>query len=505
MSSATLRLLLEGRRGDLAAPAAGALAPLAFAPFGLWPLAILAPALLFLAWEEVSPRRALLRGWLFGLGMFGVGVSWVYHSVHHFGGASLPLAVALAALLVLFLALFPALLGWASRRWGAGLAPAARLTALLPAGWLLAEWVRGWLFSGFPWLNLGYALIDTPAAALAPLTGVYGVGWAGTLTAGLLALSAVERGAAWRPAIAVTLLWLAAWALQGHAWTRPAGEPVSVALLQGNVPQSMKWRPEARERTLDLYEAMTRDALGAQLIVWPETAVPAFYHQERFRLERLAGAVELAGGDLLVGVPVWREEAYYNAVVKPAEPAQRYYKRHLVPFGEYLPLRGVLGELLRVLDIPMADFGEGNGDHPPVEAAGHPLGISICYEAAFGEELIDALPEARLLLNVSNDAWFGKTLAPHQHLEIARMRALETGRWLLRGTNNGISAIIGPDGGIEQRGPQFQQYTLRGEARPMTGATPYIMSGNGPVVGLAMVAILGLVLIGRRARHGNGA
>ena len=490
---------LEGRRGDLTALAAGALAPLAFAPFGLWPLALLTPALLFLLWEGATPRRALLRGWLFGLGMFGFGVSWVHYSIHHFGGAPLAVAVALAALLILFLALFPATLGWASRRWGARLSPAVRLLALLPAGWLLAEWLRGWIFTGFPWLNLGYAMIDAPAGALAPLTGVYGVGWAVTLSAGALALAALLGRAAWKPVTAVALLWLAAFALKGYPWTEPAGEPVSVALLQGNVAQEIKWKEGEREHTLELYDGMTRDAFGARLIVWPETAVPAFYHQERFRLQGLARAAEQQGGDLLVGVPVWEEAGrYYNAVVKPADAAQFYYKRHLVPFGEFLPLRSVLGQLLRILDIPMADFGEGNGEQPPIHAAGHPIGVSICYEAAFGEELIDALPEARLLLNVSNDAWFGDTLAPDQHLEIARMRALETGRWLLRGTNNGISAIIRPDGKIEARSPQFERHTLRGEALPMAGATPYVRTGNGIVVGLALVV---LIVIATRSRR----
>ncbi|GAB6039492.1 apolipoprotein N-acyltransferase [Endothiovibrio diazotrophicus] len=493
---------LAGHLGDLLAAGAGALAPLAFAPFGLWPLAILAPALLFLSWEGSTPRRALLRGWLFGLGMFGVGVSWVHYSIHQYGGAPLPLAIAIAALLILFLALFPAALGWASRRWGAALSAPARLLGLLPAGWLLAEWVRGWLLSGFPWLNLGYALIDAPLAGLAPLAGVYGVGWAVTLTAGALALLRRQGSAAWQPLAAVALLWIAAFALRGHAWCEPAGEPISVALLQGNIDQELKWKEGELEQTLAIYDRMTRAAFGARLIVWPETALPTFYHRERYRLQGLARAAKLKGSDLLIGAPVWEgRDRYFNAILNPLDPAGFYYKRHLVPFGEYLPLRPLLGELLRLLEIPMADFSEGTDDQPPITAAGHPIGASICYEAAFGEELIDALPAAQLLLNVSNDAWFGDTLAPPQHLEIARMRALESGRYLLRATNNGISAIIGPDGGITARSPQFERYTLKGEAVPLRGATPYVRVGNGLAVGLGLLVIVITMTLPRHRRN----
>ena len=492
---------LRGRGGEAAALVAGTLTPFAFAPFALWPLAILAPALLLLAWEECSPRRAALRGGLFGLGMFGVGVSWVYHSMHHFGGAPLPLAIALAALLVVALSCYPALLGWAARRGGAHLSPTLRLLALLPAGWLLTEWLRGWLFTGFPWLNLGYAMIDAPPAGLAPLVGVYGVGWAVTFAAGALALTVIDGKRGRRALAAAAVLWGGAFTLQGHTWTQPAGDPLRVALLQGNVAQALKWRPEEREATVKLYDRMSRDAFGSDLIVWPETALPAFYHQERYRLQGLARAAKLQGSELLIGAPVWEGEGrYYNAVLNPGDPATFYYKRHLVPFGEYLPLRDLLGQLLRILNIPMADFSAGDDDQPPVSAAGQPIGVSICYESAFGEALINPLPEATLLLNVSNDAWFGETLAPHQHLEIARMRALETGRWMLRGTNNGISAIIGADGGVAARSPRFERHTLIAEVLPMSGATPYVRFANGPMVAFALLTLLAVLAPSMRRR-----
>jgi apolipoprotein N-acyltransferase len=491
----------------LALPAAfvlGAAVPFAFAPYSLYPVAVAALALLFLLLRGRAPAPAARLGYAFGLGMFGVGVNWVYISIHYFGGSPLPAALATMLLLVAFLSLFPALLAYAAAR--AGGRGAANLL-LLPAGWALSEWLRGWLFTGFPWLNIGYTQIDGPLAGFAPLLGIYGLGWLVAASAGAAAWAFAERGRArWLGPLLLVLLWSAGAGLARIDWTRPVGAPLRVSLVQGNIPQDEKWDPKQQIATLEKYLDLTRPEWYAQgqrksdLVVWPETAIPAFLHQvEEDFLAPLTHEARRAGSDLLTGIPVLdlQNWEYYNAVISVGQEEGAYYKHHLVPFGEYLPLRGLFGTLLEVMPLPVADFSSGSLDQPLLRAAGHPVGVSICYEIIFGNQIIAQLPEAAYLVNVSNDAWFGDSLAPHQHLEMARMRALETGRFLLRATNTGISAIVGPDGGLRERGRQFETAVVRGEIEPRGGATPYVRWGDAPVVIAAAVVVLAA---GRRAR-----
>jgi apolipoprotein N-acyltransferase len=496
---------MAGRRalgwGEGAALLAGALLPLAYAPFGLYPLAWLSLAALFLLLRDLSPRRALLRGWCFGIGLFGVGVSWVYVSIHHYGNAGVLASAAVALALVLATALYPALFAWFVNRIRTG--SGTRYLLLLPAAWTLVEWLRGWLFTGFPWLNLGYSQIDTPLAGFAPLLGVYGVSWLTALLAGLLALAWMERtrlrGAGWL--VAAGLLLLVGLPLERIHWTEASGRPVQASLLQGNIAQDMKWLPELQMSTVERYAELTQASRDSRLIIWPETAIPAFYHQvEEGLLPQLQEAADHWETDLLIGIPLldlgsWQ---YYNTVMSVGREHRFYHKQHLVPFGEYMPWRPLLERFLTVLDLAMADFSRGAPDQVLLQGAGHAIGTSICYEVAFGEEIIRALPEAALLVNVSNDGWFGDSLAPHQHLEIARMRARETERYLLRATNTGISAIIDDRGRVAQRSAQFEVAVLTGPVQPRSGATPYVRWGNWPVVAGAILLVLLLLLLGRR-------
>jgi apolipoprotein N-acyltransferase len=494
--------------------------PLAFAPVGWFPLALIAPALLFALWLEVPPPRAFRRGWLFGAGLFGVGVSWIYVSISQYGGVSLLSSLSLTALFVALMALYPALLGYLVARLYPGRG-AGKALLILPAAWTLFEWLRGWLFTGFPWLDLGYSQIDTPLSGLAPWLGVYGVSWATAASAALL-LEALRLRRPYRVAArlavggaAFAALWGGAWLLGRVEWTHPASAPIRVSLVQGDIAQRLKWRPEERQATMDRYARLTAGHWDSRLIVWPETAVPLFYHQvaDTFMaaLERDARA---HGADLLVGVPVLDEatESYYNSLVKlgaqvgasagggtrPGDSPSFYHKRHLVPFTEYLPLKQVLGGVVELLDVPMSDFSPGPARQPPLQVAGTRAGASICYEIAFGDEVIRALPDAELLVNVSNDAWFGHSLAPYQHLQIARMRALETGRPLLRATNTGITAIVDHRGKVTAALPQFEADVLTATVQPRGGATPYVRLGNLPVV-LAVALILGTGLLRRRS------
>ena len=489
------RLLARGGAGA-ACLAAGALLPLAFAPFGLFPVAFASLAVLFLAWRACgTPHRAFFCGWLFGLGSFGAGVSWVYES---FGFANVAgvLAFVLTVGLVACLALYPAVLGWiAVRAAPAGDAP--RLLAVYPAAWTLWEWFRGWAFTGFPWLQIGYAQIDGPASGWLPVLGVHGAGALTAFAAGGLALALCRfdrRAFAWLAVSAA--LWGAGIGLARIEWVRPAGAPIGVAIVQGNVAQDQKWRPEMRIPTLERYAALTREQIGADLVVWPESAIPGFFDtQEAFTRELLEEVVE-RGSVVVTGVPVreGRGGPYLNAVVMLGPEPEFYFKRRLVPFGEYMPFAFVLRPLAAALGIRMVDFSPGPHAQAPMRFGPHALGVSVCYEIAFASVVRMDLPLAALLVTVSNDAWFGDSIGPHQHLEIARVRAAETGRWLIRATNTGLSAVVSPRGEIRGRLPQFEAAADTFEVVPMRGETPYVRFGDVPVlVALALWLVAGLV------------
>ncbi len=480
-------------RAPLLALCAGALLPLAFAPIAWSWLAPPVLAVLFAALRGAPARRAAWIGGCFGLGLFGTGVYWLHISIHDFGHAPLPLAWALTLAFIVIMALFPAL--------AAALAARARAHCFvhplfaLPGAWVLTEWLRGWFLTGFPWLQLGYSQTDSPLASLAPIGGVHAIGLALAFCAGLLAAlpRATARG---RMAIVATLMAMIAGALllDRVEWTKPAGEPLRVALLQGNISQAVKWRPDEREPTLELYRALTEKNWDRDLIVWPETAVPLFYNQVADDyITALEGDARAHGTELLIGIPYMdlASDRYYNAILALGGVGRQFYsKRHLVPFGEYVPFSGLAGDLLEFMDIPMSDFSSGGEGQPLLEAAGQRIGTTICYEDAFGNEQRYALPDAGLLVNVSNDAWFGDALAPHQHLQMARLRARETERPLLRATNTGISAVIGARGEILARSPRGAVHVLRAEITPHQGATPYVRYGDAPAAALAAVLFM---------------
>lgn len=500
---ARVRALLAGPRADLLALLAGALLPLAFAPLSFYPLAVIAPGLLFLLWLEVTPRRALWRGFLFGVGQFGVGVSWVYVAIHDFGHSGVILAVLLTALFVLILALYPALCGYLAARFLRG-PDGRRLVLLFPAAWTLCDWLRGALITGFPWLNLGYSQIDSPLRGLAPLLGVYGVTFVTVLSAGLLAwLWLADRRVRLAALAGVTALWSGAAWLTQVTWTDVSGAALRVSLVQGNIPQDVKWSPESVQHTLDLYAGLTRQHWDSQLILWPEAAITAFYDEVADDyLAGLAREARAHGTDIVLGIPV-REPGtrrYYNSLYAISPKPGFYHKRHLVPFGDYLPFDEFLRGLIRFFDLPMSGFSAGPDRQPLLQAAGQKIAGAICYEDTFGEEMLAALPEATLLVNATNNAWYGDSWAPHQHLEMSRWRALETGRYMLRVTTNGVSAIIDQNGNIQGRSPQFQTHVLSGAAVPRQGATPYMRIGNWPVILLSLgILVYGLLAARRRS------
>lgn len=488
-----------GLARDAGALLAGVLLPGAFEPYGLWPLAILSPAVLFLTWQHAAPRRAARRGFLFGLAAFLTGTWWTYVSIHDFGQAPAALAGFLTISLSVIIGLYYGGLGWLAARLLPG-AGTVRWLLGLPAGWVLVEWLRGWFLSGFPWLSLGYSQTDAPFGALAPVAGVYGVSWACAAAAG--ALAALGAGASSRLVAAGALLSLfgACLLLTGRSWTVPEGDILSAVLVQGAVGQDEKWEPSALRPTRELYLRLTRDHWGADLIVWPEAAIPDLLDRQAGFLAALDGEARAHGSELLLGILEEDRERrqYHNVLVALGGTPGIYRKRHLVPFGEYFPVPGFVRRWLRLMNLPYTDFEPGRPDQPPLSMAGTRIAPTICYEDAFGNEQRVFLPEAGLLVNVSNDAWFGDTLAPHQHLQIARLRAMETGRWMLRATNNGITAFIDPQGRVISRSRQFVPEVLSGRVQPMAGATPWVRFGDRPLAGLAALIAVGAALRRRR-------
>lgn len=492
------RFRSKPRLADALALIAGIILPLAFAPFGIFPVALISPLLLFASWRDATPRRAFLRGWLFGAGAFGAGVFWIHESFQ-FSNIGLGVAVPLTVTFVAFLALYPALVGYLSRRLGA-VSENARLLLIYPALWVLAEWLRGWLLTGFTWLQLGYSQIDSPLAGFLPLTGVYGVSGLVVFLAALILYAASGNGRVRTGAVgAIAAALLAGGALRGVTWTEDVGAAVRVALVQGNVPQDQKWLPSMRQPTLDRYLELTRRHWEADLVVWPESAVPGLFHRMRSFVDALDAEARRNRTGVLLGIPAVDPAAgrFTNSVILVGSGSGVYHKRHLVPFGEYLPLDSLLRPVTEALGIPVSDFSPGPENQSLLSAAGYPLSLSICYEIAFGGEIIRDLPEARFLVTVSNDAWFGTSIGPHQHFEIARVRALEVGRFLLRATNTGITAIIGPDGRVAGRLAQFQTGVLEGRIMPRAGATPYARLGDYPFIA-AMFLLLAAPWLGPR-------
>jgi len=488
---------------------AGALAVGGFAPLDVWPLPVLSLALLFgLLTRTASSRTGFLVGLSWGLGFFLTGVSWIFVSLSVYGGMSTWLAALATLLFCTVLALFPAAVGALQaypeghKRWT--VSPALRVLLVMPLAWGVTEWMRDWVLTGFPWLALGYSQVPaSPLAGYAPVFGVYGVSFLLALVAALLTWSVNTRDWSQRAWVATAILALGVGgqALHGIAWTTPDGAPTTVALLQGNIPQAMKWQPEKTRATLETYARMAA-ASPAQLIVLPETALPLFESDlPDFYRARLISLGQNNGGDVLAGVPTGSlQGAYYNSVISlGSAPTQHYHKVHLVPFGEYIPLKAVWGWVIEVLHIPLSDFARGAVDQRPLAIGGQRVAVNICYEDAFGEEIIRQLPAASVLVNVSNLAWFGDSFAPWQHAQMSQMRALETGRMMLRATNTGLTAIIDAQGHLLAHLPPFTAGSLTGTIQGYAGSTPYVRWGNGPV--LALWGVLGAGLLTRRFRR----
>jgi apolipoprotein N-acyltransferase len=473
--------------GDVAAMACGLALVFAFAPFNIYPLAVLALASWFWLIEGLPPGRAFRRGFLFGVAEFGFGIYWIYISIHGMGKAPVWLALGIQVALVAWVSLYPAVVAWAAA-WLAPAPGAWRRVLVLPALWTFAEWIRAWLLSGFPWLSLGYSQTASPLLGFAPVLGVFGISWAVALSAGLVLALVVPVRADWRRwvgmALGLVVLWAVGFGLKQVPWTHPVGRPIKVGLVQGNVSESRKWLPRLVGATLLRYQNLTESLLDSRIIIWPEAALPVLYNDVADNyLTHIEQHARAHGADVILGIDLYQPntDSYYDSVVSLRRPRQFYRKRHLVPFAEYFPVPQAVRRWLRLMNLPYSDFTPGAPDQSPMQVAGLPASVSICYEDLFGEEIASQLPQAAFLINVSNDAWFGDSIALNQHLQISRMRAVETGRYLARATNTGITAFVRPDGSIMSRLPRDVTGDLAGRIVPYGGATPYVRWGNLPL------------------------
>ncbi|MBU0687916.1 MAG: apolipoprotein N-acyltransferase [Gammaproteobacteria bacterium] len=478
---------------------AGVLAVFSFAPFGMFPLSVVALFVLFRVWYRCeNAAQAARAGFTFGMGLFSFGVGWVYVALHDYGYMHPLLAISATLLFAAVNASLPALAGYLLLRFRT--TSNVRVLLLMPALWVASEWLRGLLFTGFPWLVFGYSQVpDSPLLGYAPLFGVYGVSLAVAVSAAVLLFVVQVR---WSTAGKIALgglsaLWLVGGALQHVAWTQPNGEPLKVSLLQGNIAQDEKFSQERLVGSLETYRRLAQSS-DARLIIMPETALPLLRHNvPDYYQEILRDHMRQNGGDILIGVFEKEGERYFNSVYSlGSAESQHYRKDHLVPFGEFIPMRGVLGWFINeVLQIPMGDLTSGGDAQVPLDVAGQKVAVNICYEDVFGEEIIRPLPQATLLVNVTNDAWYGESNAAVQHNQMSQMRALETGRMMLRATNTGVTSIIDTDGQVLAQLPQHEEGVLTAEVQGYVGSTPYVRWGN-----IAVLILLALML-GVAARY----
>lgn len=481
---------------DCAALLAGVVLTLAFAPFHIFPLAIISPALLLALWLNTSAKKAFWRGWLYGVGLFGSGVYWVFTSVHTFGNTSALFALIITSAMIAILALFPGLTGYLLNRYFPSTS-SSKIICAFPAIWVLLEWARSWFFSGFPWLTLGYSQIVSPLKGYAPIFSVYGVSLAVVLSSAFLVntlrkLRQSHYQQAYINLFSLALVWIIGGGLSLATWTQLTGKHVKVSLVQGNIAQELKWSPNQVQPTLDRYVELTKSHWDSQIIIWPESAIPLPIHNAIDFLRNMAYEAKAHQATFITGVPMKApdRDGYFNAVIALGNGQGLYTKHRLVPFGEFIPMRETLGHLFDLLQVPMSDFIPGTDTPKPIIANDIKIATFICYEIAYPEQVLSRDGDIDMILTVSNDAWFGHSIAQAQHVEMAQMRALEMGRPVLFASNDGITAIINAQGKIQSVAPQYQSFVLTDEVETVKGKTPWQYLAMEPILAILILLII---------------
>ncbi len=476
----------------------GSLTTLAFAPYQFWPLAIISPLALLLLINHKTPRQSAWIGYCWGFGQFATGISWVYVSIDNFGGMPIIAGLLLMALLIGYLAIYSGLFAWSLNRFFAG-HHWTRFLLAAPIIWVITDWLRGWVMTGFPWLWLGYSQIDGPLAPFAPIAGVELITGLLMLIAGTLAYAWLHK--AWRYLLLPVGIFASGIMLHSVQWVTPQPErTTSIAIIQGNVQQALKWLPEQRWPTILKYTDLSRENWDADIIIWPEAAVPAFEFEISSYLSNLDSAATINHSAIITGILNYQDGRYFNSILALGmtpqaeyryDISQRYHKHHLLPFGEFVPFEDWLRPLAPLFNLPMSSFSRGAYLQPNLIAHDYTFAPALCYEIIFNEQLrANVTTDTDFLLTLSNDAWFGSSIGPLQHMEIARMRALELGKPLIRSTNNGVTAITDQYGNITHQIPQFTTAVLRAEITPTRGQTPYHRFGSWPLYLWALVGLL---------------
>jgi apolipoprotein N-acyltransferase len=473
---------------------AGCLVPLSFAPFNIWPLGILALGIFALLINQQSLKAVWWRAWCFGVGMYGLGVSWIYVSISGFGGAPAPLAVFLVVIFVFFMAAFFSLPFYAFGRWFSR-HPLSLIIAF-PATWLISEWLRTWLLTGFPWLLIGYADLTNWLSGWAPVVGVMGLSLLSAFTASVLA-HLIYHPTKTRNLVlggsAVIFIWGAGFSLQKIEWTTVSSTPTSIAIVQPNIDQDDKWQTDYRETTMDLLRTKTEPLWGHKIIIWPEAAITEVYSQALPFLNEMNRKAADAESGLVTGIIFddQDKQLYYNSIATFGKAIGIHHKRRLVPFGEYVPIEA-LRNLIEFFNLPTSIINLGPEKQYGLKADELMISPSICYEVAFPDLIAKNAINSQLLLSVSNLGWFGDSLGRHQFMQMAQMRALETQRYYAYSTNNGPSAIFDRNGKITAQTNAFEQTSLSSEIFAVEGSTPFMRFGSLPLV---VISILGLVLL----------
>ncbi len=473
---------------------AGGLLPLSLAPFNLYTLAFISPALLLWIWLRSSAKQAFWSGWFFGLGFFTVGTSWIYISIHQFGNATVALAATLTALVVFIVSFYFAFFGYIFRRFFSKQSDIKNCLLVFPALWIVYEFARSILLTGLPWNLLGYAQFSTPLSGFAPIVGIYGLSLITTMISGALVLLATkQQNSAKTLSLLIVFGWIGlGFAFQHHAWTKADGKPINVSIIQGNIPQETKWDKNYLVQNINVYKHLTFDHFSSQLIVWPEGAFPLYQQEAPQFIRMLSQLAAKNNSNIIFGIPIYHEDTkqYYNGMLLIGKNQGEYLKRHLVPFGEYTPLESIFKKPLSFFQIPMSDFSHGPYYQKDFKVDNIRIAPFICFEIIFPELVLDSAEKSELLLSISDDSWFGKSIALSQQLAMSQMRSLETGRYQLVATNTGISAIVSPFGEIIKTAPIDQREVITDNVTPMSGKTPLMKWHYYPVITSVLVMLL---------------
>ena len=474
----------------------GAIFPLGLAPFNLWPAVIVSMAILFQSLRQPSIKQAFFNAATYGFGLFLTGASWLYVSIHEYGFIAAPLAVIATTLFCLFLAAifaFPFML--------AAFLPSTSIPLMLglPAIWVISEWVRSWIFTGFPWLYAGYSHTETWLNGWAPIGGVLSLSFFSALTAMLflwLVQGMEQRRSTLSLSVILMVLTISGYLLQQVNWTKDIGKPLTVALIQPNIAQNEKWSVEKRRTILTQLAAQTEAYWGHDIIIWPEAAVPRTPKRIPVFMQNLERKANDSGSTLLTGIITQDGEQgrYYNSVLAVGDQSGQYHKTRLVPFGEYVPLESLLRGLIQFFDLPMSSLSVGPSNQIPLTVQKQLIATAICYEVVYPDLVARISRQASLIVTVSNDTWFGESLGPLQHMQMVQMRALENAKPIIRGTNNGISGLVDQRGNIYGRMDQNSIDELSGVVQPRAGQTPFSITGSWPIIFLSWLIVFFLVL-----------